>query len=88
MQNELLLLSKSFPDNFENFSCDLVAVSYIPPLLKPTPTDNIIATAEQIEQMAGQTTNAIIGGLSAIGVAIGGNFVKNQMDNKQKQTNC
>jgi hypothetical protein len=39
--------------------------------------------------MAGQKTNAIIGGLSAIGAAIrGGNFVKNQMDNKQKQTNC
>ena len=75
MQNELLLLSKSFTDNFENFSCDLVAVSYIPPLLKPTPTDNIIATAEQIEQMAGQTTNAIIGGLSAIGAAIEGGIL-------------
>jgi hypothetical protein len=50
-------------------------VSYIPPVLKPTPTDNIIATAEQIEQMAGQTTNAIIGGLSAIGAAIEGGIL-------------
>jgi hypothetical protein len=42
--------------------------------LKPTPTDNIIATTEQIEQMAGQTTNAIIGGFSVIGAAIGVEF--------------
>ena len=74
MQNVFPLQSKSFPDIFENFPCDLLLWVTYPPLLKPTTTDNIIPTTEQIEQMAGQTTNAIIGGLSAIGAAIGGEF--------------
>ena len=42
------------------------------PPLTPTPfTDNAIATTEKANHVLGQTTNAILGGLSAVGAAIG-----------------
>lgn len=50
----------------------------------PLPADNVIATTGQVEAVADQTTNALIGGLSAVGAAIGGVFVKNQHDKKKE----
>lgn len=53
-----------------------------PPL--PTP-DNIIATTGQVEQVADQTTNTILVGLTAVGTAIGGVFAKNEISNKKNK---
>ena len=72
LQNELPLLSKPFTDNFMNFTCDLIGLSYVPTTVNPIPTDNIIATTVQVEQVADQTTNTIMGGLTVVGAAIAG----------------
>jgi hypothetical protein len=53
-----------------------------PPL---PPSDNIIATTGQVEQVADQSQNAIIAGLTTAGAAIAGVFVKNQQDNKKSK---
>jgi hypothetical protein len=72
LRKEILLLSKSIIDNFEYFKVKLLMwVMRFPPLT-PTPfTDNAIATTEKANHVLGQTTNAILGGLSAVGAAIG-----------------
>lgn len=51
----------------------------------PLPADNIIATTGQVEQVADQTTNTLIGTASAIGAAITGVFAKNRYDNKKNE---
>ena len=42
-----------------------------PPLAPTSFTDNAIATTEKTNHVLGQTTNAILGGLKAVGAAIG-----------------
>ena len=82
-QKELPFLSKLFTDNFKNFSCEFVCVCDIHPLLTSNPTDNIIPTTGQVEEVADHTTNTIMGGLTSSRSAIGGVYAKNQMDNKK-----
>ena len=44
----------------------------MPTTVNPNPTDNIIATTVQVEQVADQTTNTIMGSLTVVGAAIAG----------------
>ncbi len=55
-----------------NFTCDPIGLSYLPTTVNPILTDNIIATTVQVEQVADQTTNTIMGGLTVVGAAIAG----------------
>lgn len=54
-------------------------------VLTPPQPEQVIATTGQVQQVADQTTNAIVGGLAAVGTAISGVFIKNHMDDKKNK---
>ena len=54
----------------------------IHPLLTSNPTDNIIPTTGQVEEVADHTKNTIMR-LTRVSSAIGRVYTKNQMDNKK-----
>jgi hypothetical protein len=64
-----------FSDFFLQIAQNVTALA--PP---PLSADNTIATVGNVEAVADQTTQTIIGSLSAVGAAIGGIFVKNKHD--------